>query len=82
MYNVKMYVTYKDGVFDPAGATVGAALESLGYNNTKDISIGKYLTFKVDADNEEQVSSQIDEMAKKLLTNPIIEKYTFEMEKV
>ena len=81
MYKVKMFVSYKDGVFDPAGAAVGTALHSLGYENTADVSIGKYLTFNIEADGEDQVAEQIKEMAKKLLTNPIIEKYTYELEK-
>ncbi len=82
MYKVKMYVTYKDGVFDPAGATTSAGLNSLGYSNVSKVSLGKYLVFNIAEDNEEKAKSQIKEMAEKLLTNPVIEKYTYEMEKI
>lgn len=81
MYKVKMYVSYKDGIFDPAGSAVQSGLHSLGYSNTNEVSVGKYITFKVDASDEGKAAIQIKEMADKLLTNPIIEKYTYQLEK-
>jgi phosphoribosylformylglycinamidine synthase subunit PurS len=80
MYKVKMFVSYKDGILDPAGQTTGASLKSLGYSNVGEVSVGKYITFNLEAASKEKAESQINEMAKKLLTNPIIEKYSFELE--
>lgn len=77
---VKMYVSYKDGILDPAGTTTAAALQSLGYANTTNVSIGKYITFDIEAASKEKAEVQIKEMANKILTNPIIEKYTFSIE--
>lgn len=77
---VKMYVSYKDGILDPAGTTTAAALQSLGYTNTANVSIGKYITFDIEAASKEKAEVQIKEMANKILTNPIIEKYTFSIE--
>jgi phosphoribosylformylglycinamidine synthase subunit PurS len=77
---VKMYVSYKDGILDPAGTAAAAALQSLGYTNTSKVSIGKYITFDIDATSKDKAEVQIKEMANKLLTNPIIEKYTFSIE--
>ena len=55
------------------------ALHSLGYTNTSSVAVGKYLNFDIEADNEAKAKEQIKEMAEKLLTNPIIEKYTYEL---
>ncbi len=79
MYKVKMYVSYKDGIFDPAGSAVQSGLHSLGYTDAAEVSVGKYITFTVNAGDEAKAGKQIKEMADKLLTNPIIEKYTFEL---
>jgi phosphoribosylformylglycinamidine synthase len=77
---VKMFVSYKDGILDPAGTTASSALQSLGYKNIGQVSIGKFITFDITADSKEKAQKQVKEMAEKLLTNPIIEKYTFELE--
>jgi phosphoribosylformylglycinamidine synthase PurS subunit len=77
---VKMYVSYKDGILDPAGTTTAAALQSLGYTSTANVSIGKYITFDIEASSKEKAEIQIKEMANKILTNPIIEKYSFTIE--
>jgi phosphoribosylformylglycinamidine synthase len=74
-----MYVSYKDGILDPAGTTTGSALQSLGYKNIGPVSIGKYITFEITADSEDKAKKQIKEMADKLLTNTNIEKYNFEL---
>ena len=81
MYKVKMYVSYKDGVFDPAGSAVQSGLQSLSYSNIKNVSVGKYITFELAVDDEKKAAEQINQMAEKLLTNPIIEKYSYVLEK-
>lgn len=81
MFKVKMYVSYKDGIFDPAGSAVQSGLHSLGYTDASEVSVGKYITFTVNAADENKAAQQIKEMAEKLLTNPIIEKYTYQLEK-
>jgi phosphoribosylformylglycinamidine synthase len=78
-YQVKMYVSYKDGILDPAGQTTASALNSLGYVNVSEVAVGKYITLTLDAPSEEKARAQIKDMADKLLTNPVIEKYSFEL---
>ena len=79
-YQVKMYVSYKDGILDPVGKTTASALNSLGYLNIGAVAVGKYITFTLDAPSEEKARAQIKDMADKLLTNPVIEKYSFKLE--
>lgn len=75
---VKVYIKNKKGVLDPQGKTVEAALHSLGYKNVSEMRVGKYIEFRI-ADKKES-KKQVDEMCRKLLANPVIEEYRFEIE--
>lgn len=77
MLTVKIYVTLKEGILDVQGATILKALKSLGNGNVDDVRVGKYLQVKLEdkGDTEEQIKK----MCGQLLTNPIIEDYTFEV---
>lgn len=79
MAQVKIYVTHKKGILDPQGKTVEGALKSLDYTNVSHVRIGKYIELDVEGKDMKKISSQVDEMCKKLLSNPIIEDYTFEV---
>ncbi|MBI5698947.1 MAG: phosphoribosylformylglycinamidine synthase subunit PurS [Candidatus Margulisiibacteriota bacterium] len=77
MAKVKIYVTHKKGILDPQGKTVETALKSLGYKNVSDVHIGKYIELEIEG---RDVKQQVKEMCEKLLSNPIIEQYRFEVE--
>jgi len=74
---VKIYVTLKEGILDVQGATTLRALNSLGYDNVDDVKVGKYILVNIDSENESR--EQVKKMCDQLLTNPIIEDYTFEV---
>lgn len=77
---VKIYVTHKKGVLDPQGKTVESSLKSLGYKNTFGVHIGKYIELEIEGTDRAKVEKQVIEMCDKLLSNPIIEQYRFEVE--
>jgi phosphoribosylformylglycinamidine synthase PurS subunit len=76
MAKVKIFVTAKQGILDPAGKAAESALRSLGYKNVSNLHIGKYIELEVPGKAD---TKQIDEMCKKLLVNPIIEDFRFEV---
>ena len=78
--HAKVYVTLKKGVFDPQGEAVSHVLKSMGYNEVNNIRMGKYIELKLKGDNPEKEKERLDEMCKKLLSNPVIESYRFEIE--
>ena len=80
MYRARIFVTLKKSVMDPQGAAVGRALESLGYEGVDNVRIGKFMEMDVKKASREEAEKQVDEMCHRLLANPVIEKYTFEME--
>jgi phosphoribosylformylglycinamidine synthase subunit PurS len=81
--NVRVYVTPKQGILDPQGATVERALPALGFEGVSGVRIGKFIEFVYAppaGTTAEQASAHIDEMCRKLLANPIIEDYSFELD--
>jgi len=82
MFSVRIDVTHLPGVLDPQGATVERALPALGYTNVTAVSIAKTIRLLVDASSEAAARAQVDEMCERLLANPVIERYTVEVEEL
>lgn len=76
---IRVLVSYKDSVLDPQGQTVRNALLTMGYDFVKDVRQGK--VFEIEADNisTEKIEVILPELADKVLANPIIEKFTWEI---
>jgi len=82
MLSVKVTVTLRPGVLDPQGKTVRNALESLGFRGLVDLRIGKIMEIKMDGLSPEEARAQVEEMCQKLLANPVIEDYRYEVEQI
>jgi phosphoribosylformylglycinamidine synthase subunit PurS len=80
MVSVRVVVTLKPGVLDPQGKTVRNALDSLGFKGLIDLRIGKVMEIKMDGISSEETRRQVEEMCRKLLANPVIEDYRYEIE--
>ncbi len=74
-----VYVRLKDGVLDPQGSTIQRALDNMGYQGIKDVRSGKIFEIAFKRDQGKKPEDMIDEICRKLLTNPVIEKYNFEI---
>jgi phosphoribosylformylglycinamidine synthase subunit PurS len=79
VYKVSVYVTPKAGVVDPQGAVVERALPALGHSGVANIRVGRYITLDVPGTDAGQVKAAVDDMCRRLLANPIIEDYRFEI---
>jgi phosphoribosylformylglycinamidine synthase len=76
---IRVLVSFKDTVLDPQGQTVKNALLTLGYDFVKDVRQGKVFEIETDDIPEEKIQKRIPELADKVLANPIIEKFTWEI---
>jgi len=74
---VEVFIQLKPGMLDPQGETVGHALESLGYEGIENVRVGKWITFEIEASDRASLESEVDEMCRRLLANPVIETYRF-----
>ena len=75
-------VTLKPVVNDPPGLAIRDALHNLGHDGVAVVRSGKYLQVYLSAIDEDQARSQIDTMCQRLLANPVIEDYTFDLNTV
>jgi phosphoribosylformylglycinamidine synthase subunit PurS len=77
MWKAEIEVMLKKSVLDPQGQAVENALMSLGYDNVKNVRIGKYLEVTVSGGDRDAAEAQVREMCQRLLANTVIEDYTF-----
>jgi phosphoribosylformylglycinamidine synthase len=82
MYLAKVYITLKPTVNDPQGLTIKGALHNLGFSSVEDVRAGKYIEVRIAEKDIAAARNQVDEMCRKLLANPVIENYRFDLEKV
>ena len=70
----------KPEILDPQGKAVLGALPRLGFEGVTDVRQGKRFELEVEGELTEGRRAQLDEVAEKLLSNPVIEDYTIEVE--
>ncbi len=82
MYLARIYVTLKPAVNDPQGLTVLNSLKQLGFASVGDVRVGKYLEVQVEESDRSQAETLIADMCNKLLSNPVIEQFSFDLDEV
>ena len=82
MYQASIYVTLKPTVNDPQGLTVLSSLRRLGFEDAADVRVGKYLLVNIDAASRAEAERTVTEMCQKLLANPVIEDFRFDLEEI
>ena len=76
---VKISVTLKPALLDAQGRAVHGALKNLGYDAVSDVRIGRHIELTIADDTDLDI--RVREMCDKLLSNPIIEDYRYEVVK-
>jgi phosphoribosylformylglycinamidine synthase PurS subunit len=66
-------VSLKPGLLDPQGKAIEGSLPALGWSNVSDVRVGKYVRLVVDATDLEAATTQVGDMSRRLLSNPVIE---------
>jgi phosphoribosylformylglycinamidine synthase len=75
----RVYVKPRAGVLDPQGKAVGKALHSLGYAEVEDVRVGRYFELGFSGASPEAAKGRLEEMCRRLLANPLIEDFRFEI---
>lgn len=76
---VRVLVSFKDSVLDPQGQTVRNALHTLGYGTVQDVRQGKVFELELTGLGRAEAEKLVPEIAGKVLANPIIEKYIWQI---
>jgi len=76
-----VYVTLKTSVLDPQGQTIHNALRKIGYSDVAAVRQGKYFALTLaDELSPEAAQAQVERIAREVLTNPVIEEFTYRIE--
>jgi phosphoribosylformylglycinamidine synthase subunit PurS len=76
-----VYVTLKASVLDPQGQTIQSALRKIGFSDVAAVRQGKYFALSLaEGLAPEAARTQIERIASEVLTNPVIEEYTYRIE--
>jgi phosphoribosylformylglycinamidine synthase PurS subunit len=79
---VRILVSFKDSVLDPQGQTVKNALHTMGYDAVKDVRQGKVFELDLEGITRKEAEALVPEIARRVLANPIIEKFDWDVLKV
>ena len=82
MFLARIYVGLKPTVNDPQGQTVLGSLKTLGFDSTESVRMGRYLEVRIGESERERAQDQVEEMCRKLLANPVIEEYRFDLDEL
>lgn len=75
----KVTVRLKSGVLDPQGRAIQHAAESLGLQGIQEIRLGKVFDIELETRDEAQIEKTLETLATKILANPVMENYEWEI---
>jgi phosphoribosylformylglycinamidine synthase len=76
-----VYVTLKTSVLDPQGQTIHNALRKIGFGDVAAVRQGKFFTLTLaDGLTSDAARAQVERIAREVLTNPVIEEFTYRIE--
>jgi phosphoribosylformylglycinamidine synthase PurS subunit len=76
----RVFVTLKTEVLDPQGDAVRRALQSLGFQDVQKVRVGKLIELELGASAAQDRRAELKAMCEKLLANPIVEDFSFELD--
>lgn len=82
VFKAEVFVTLKSVVNDPAGLTIRGGLHALGFDTVTDVRAGKYLVITLEEGDEARARARVEEMARQLLANEVIEDFRIEIQRV
>lgn len=79
MLTAEIHVTLKELVLDPQGTTLRRSMETMGYQGIEDVRMGKFIQVRFNSDDRKEVEEKVKEMCQKILSNPVIEQYSYSL---
>ena len=71
----EVVIDLKPGLADPQGKAIEDAAPTMGWNGVGDVRVGKHVELTIDAESDEAARELVEEIARRLLSNPVIEDY-------
>ncbi len=80
-YTARIRVTLRPSILDPQGKAVEHAIATLGVQAVRDVRIGKYIELSVEGGSEAEARKKTEEVCRKLLANPVMEDFVYDIQK-
>ena len=77
-YRFAVDVMPRDGILDPQGKAVEAALPQLGASSVHGVRVGRRIELTVEADDRAAARETVERLAAEFLSNPLIESWSIE----
>ena len=74
-FTFEVLVSLKPGLLDPQGKAVEGSLPAMGFDNVTGVRVGKHIKLTIEAADESAATAQVEEMATRVLSNPVIEEF-------
>lgn len=78
-FAARVEVCLRPGIADPEGATIERALPALGFDDVHEVRAGRSFRFEIDAADEATARRRAEDLAHRLLANPVIERSELEL---
>lgn len=69
-------------LLDPQGKAVTASMHNIGYQSVQNVRIGKHITLEIEAETKQAATEKVEEACKRILSNPVMESYEFEITEI
>jgi phosphoribosylformylglycinamidine synthase len=78
-YTAHINIMPLKALLDPQGKAVTGSMKNLNLSEIENVRIGKHITLEIEAADKNTAQQKVDEACKKLLANPIMESYEFNL---
>jgi len=78
-FAASVIVTLRRSIADVQGKTIEDGLHSLGFSRIRNVRVGKFFHFSVQAASEEEARRIVEQACVKLLANPVIEDFSISL---
>jgi len=81
-YTATIHIMPRPEILDPQGKATRLGLHNLGFKQVEEVRVGKMIELSFSAANEGEANEIVEQACKKLLTNTVIESYTFQLQEL
>lgn len=79
IFRFSVSIMPRDGILDPQGRAVEAALPQLGAASVHDVRVGRRVELSVEASDEPAARAVVEQLSADFLANPLVERWQIEV---
>ena len=80
IFEAAIHITPREGVLDIQGKAVKKTLIRMNYSNLQEVTVGKIIKLKLEAENIESAKKSTESICNDLLVNELTETYSVSIE--